>query len=376
MKSVIDEIICLRENKGGTMYDNYSNRYSVVMNEKDGSKTSYYFSSPIYNMSTHEIVELKFNNNNGDFYFSGSNAFINISDDIYIENEQWRCKLSIDTRNKSVSDKAIMIENGVLYPTVNGIICKFNMNERECISFELETDHPPMFAQNNGKYFALMEYKFTPSLTVSCIGCVDSDGNIIAPAEIMYEIINDRKFRITIIPCFPKAQYLLFEINAYEKKLFYDTTVESMNPDVNNVFGGIAFIGTNKYCGEQWLYSKPDISKLSGLFNANINRLVMHIPKLDKSCISLSAYKVSERFCSFGSNWSNKVPEDKFISYSRNSNCYYSIDITDYFVSQDSRKLACNEGLIIRADNTYGNFTVLSTSDSSFAPQIFEINYN
>ena len=76
---------------------------------------------------------------------------------------------------------------------------------------------------------------------------------------------------------------MLFEANLYESKQIQDTTVESANPEVNNAFGGTAFIGNTTEFGEQWLYSRPDYSKFSELTDRQIIKAVLHMPKLNRS---------------------------------------------------------------------------------------------
>ena len=68
MKSILDEIKQLRNAEHLNIDRNNTNRYRVIVNEKDGTKTSYYFSTPIYNIQTRNIVDLKFRQNgNGSF---------------------------------------------------------------------------------------------------------------------------------------------------------------------------------------------------------------------------------------------------------------------------------------------------------------------
>lgn len=88
----------------------------------------------------------------------------------------------------------------------------------------------------------------------------------------------------------------------YENKFFQDTTVENLHSTVNNAFGSTGFIGnTALYC-EQWLYSRPDFSRMAEVMNKRVNKTVLHMPKYNNSNVELGAYKVASRFCSFGSN--------------------------------------------------------------------------
>ena len=157
----------------------------------------------------------------------------------------------------------------------------------------------------------------------------------------------------------------------YEGKLIQDTTVESMHPTMNNAFGGTAFLGTTDYLGEQWLYSRVDFSNISQLHNKKIIKAILHIPKLNKSNGLLTANRISSRFCSFGSNWKNKIPVTKQFSESFISNGYHHIDITS-LVRRIGKQ---SESFVIKTKATDNKSTVISTGDSFFNPQIIELKY-
>ena len=57
MQSVLEEIKKLRNDSPITIDYNNSNRYRLVVEENDESKTAYYFSTPIYNQKTRKKKE-------------------------------------------------------------------------------------------------------------------------------------------------------------------------------------------------------------------------------------------------------------------------------------------------------------------------------
>jgi hypothetical protein len=99
------------------------------------------------------------------------------------------------------------------------------------------------------------------------------------------------------------------------------------------------------------------------------------MPKLNWSDVGVCAFKVTSRFCSFGSNWNNKVPGGMVIADSQTANGYQSIDLTPLLVDQRTRTMLRTEGVILRPKVKGSGFSVLSTGDSYYAPQILEINY-
>jgi hypothetical protein len=171
-----------------------------------------------------------------------------------------------------------------------------------------------------------------------------------------------------------KNGVFFFEINLYESKLFQDTTVESACPDRNNAYGAIGFIGNTKQFGEQWLYSRPDFSKIPDLTSKRIDKVLFHIPVLNGCSDTLDVFIPEKRFCSFGSTWSNKINVSQRVSSANNDGRYITIDSTNLFTSPNDHELIYNEGLILKKPK--GNTNVaISTGDCYFAPQILEIKF-
>ena len=156
-----------------------------------------------------------------------------------------------------------------------------------------------------------------------------------------------------------------------ETKLFQDTTVESRHPKMNNAFGGTAFLGQTDIFGEQWLYSRLEFSNLPQLQNKRILKAILHIPKLNNSNCLLTIHHISARFCSFGSNWKNKISITDPLTESVISNGYYHLDITNLI--RDIKKKS--ENYVIRAKDLNSKPAIISTGDSFFKPQILEVKF-
>ncbi len=375
MLSILSEIKKLRGSDAPLSVDlNNTNRYRVVTNETDGTKTAYYFSAPIYNNISKKSLSMKFDADGNEINYVGSNAKIKFSDKATLENEHGSFSVILNEEAKLVNEQEILVGNNKIYPTLNGIAYLVDCSDENGFSFVITTDSQYPDIRSNDKYFSIMKNKFEPFLTVSCIGTINTKGEIIAPAKLLNQKISQTQYSLQIKPCTPLSNSVLLEINMYENKLFQDTTVESNNPCVNNVFGSIAFIGNTNEYGEQWLYSRPDFSILSDLINKKIQNATLHIPTLNKSNVILKAHKVSSRFCSFGSNWDNKIPIAEPITSSIMSNGYQNIDITNLLTDKDGL-LTYSDGLILRTKIKNSGFTVISTGDSYCSPQILEIKY-
>lgn len=375
MQSVLGEIEKLRKGSEITVDYCNSNRYRLLIQENNGSKTAYYFSTPIYNIKTRKMIDVQFLSNGGTVYSTGSNSSITITKSILMENSEGFCEITLPQKTSFVSSREAHCGNIVLFPTANGIALKCEVNNNKKSTFIVDVGQPFLNVRDNDRCFALMKEKFRPFVVFSCIGSIDTVGTVIAPARIEYQKLTDTRYQIVVSATSPLSKYILFEANLYENKLFQDTTVESMNPSTNNAFGSIGFIGNSSLYGEQWLYSRLDFSRIPEIMDKQIQKAVIHLPKFSQSNIELSAYKVLSRFCSFGSNWNNKISGGSPISDSSSHSGYQSLDFTSLLVDSRTKTVAKSEGLIIKSSIKGAGFSVIATADSCLAPQIMEINF-
>ena len=375
MQSVFDRIVKLRNGAPFIIDRHNSNRYRFVVYENDGSKTAYYFSAPIYHHKSRKLVDLQFHRSEDGFCTAGSNADITISQNITLENAVGFCVLDLPQKPVLLSSREICCGSNTLMPTTNGIAMKCRINEREKVSLTATVSNPFLNVMANDKCLAFMQEQFTPFVVFSCIGSVDGTGNVIAPAQLEYQKLTDKKYQLTISSTSPQAQFVLLECNLYENKLFQDTTVESMHPASNNAFGSVGFIGHTSLCGEQWLYSRLDHTRMPELMDRCIHKAVLHIPKLNRNNTELCVFNVASRFCSFGSNWDNKIADSAWIADSVSNGRYQSLDLTTLLVDQRTGNLKRSEGFILKPKHRQAEFSAITTADSSFAPQILEIQF-
>ena len=375
MQSVLGEISKLR--RGSPIIIDYHNRnrYRLVVQENNGTKTAYYFSTPIYSRRTRKMIDVKFQSNGDAIFSTGSNTNITVSRNVLIENAEGSCYIELSQNCNLISSQKVRCGSMVLIPTTNGVAFKCALKTNEKATFTIEVGQPFLNVRANDRCFALMKERFRPFVVFSCIGTVDTSGDVIAPAKIEYQKLTDRRYRIAIFSTSPLAQSVLFEANLYENKLFQDTTVESMNPSTNNAFGSVGFIGNSSAYGEQWLYTRLDYSRIPEIMDKRIQKAVLHMPKLNQSKVEFSAYKVSARFCSFGSNWDNKIPGETPVSDSSSQNGYQSLDFTSLLIDGRTKTITKSEGLILKPKVKGSGFSVIATGDSYLAPQIMEINF-
>ena len=375
MTSIINEIKKLRKDRPFIVDRNNKNRYRLVFSEPDGTHTAYYFNTPIYNDSKRNLLDLKFTTDGHNAAHIGSSSIITIGNGITLSSGDEFSHISMPSGITNSSENRIFCSSVEVLPTLNGVALKVPCNMTPYYDFNLSVNRPFMNIRANNKFFSYMKGEFTPFITVSCIGSLDGNGKIIAPCIIEYQKSDDYTTNLTVRATDSDAKYIMFEVNIHEQKIIRDTTVESNNPSINNVFGSTAFIGNTKAFGEQRLYWCIDCAYMSDILYRKINSVVLHLPSYTDTRFEIDAFKVSNRFCSFGSNWNNKIPETNITYEGIADKSYYNIDITELSVNKESGWIQMSNGIVIKSKKKLRGFTTVSTGDSCFNPQIIEINY-
>lgn len=376
MQYVLAEIDKLRNGDPIIIDYHNSNRYRLVVNENDDTKTAYYFSTPIYDKERGKMLDLTFQSSDEAIELKGSNTKITITNKVIMENAEGMCTIELPAKCDYISSREVHCGNITLLPTTNGVAIKTEVGANEKSAFVIDVGNTFFNVRANDKSFSLMREQFRPFAIFSCIGAIDEKDNVIAPSKMEYQKINDRKYRITVSTRSPMAKYVLFEANLYESKLFQDTTVESGSPYTNNVFGSVGFIGNSSEYGVQWLYSRLDYSKIMPEINdKHIIKAILHIPKLNQNEAEMSVFKVMTRFCSFGSNWENKISGEETVISSKLNNGYQTLDVTSMLVNPQTQTIKKFEGMILKPKIKGTEFSVISTGDSCLSPQVIEINY-
>ena len=375
MTSVFKEIEKLRKDSFANIMDAFPNRYTVLCQEPDKTKTAYCFSVPIRNIKTNNIVDLCFSHHNYTSTFTGSEATVKIHDKASLFNQHGKCDVIFQNNTSKKTKNMVRLSNAEhyveFYPTLNGMLLIMESDWG---------DHPPQLTlrldrafqsiRKNDKYFSIIREKFVPFVTVSCIGVINAQGEVLAPCKVDHQKLSDLEYLIAFSTPRKTKNRIAIEINLQETKLFQDTTVESKHPKLNNAFGGISFLGESKEFGEQWLYSRLQMLNIAQFQNRKILKTVLHVPKLGHHTAPLTLHGLRARFCSFGSNWNNKIAIAAPISQSFFSNGYYHFNMTDILgnFTQES------ENFIIKATQT-NKPAIVSTGDSFYAPQILEVHY-
>ena len=345
-----------------------SNRYRVMVKEPLGH-TAYCFSTPIYNSSTRELICPAFEKINNGYSLKGTNGTISVCQNRCVfENREGRVIISLEEAPTIKGNELQTQSNVAVAPTLNGI--RFVIKGSR-LNLMLKSEIKQEGIIFNSTCFSVMSDKIKPFLSVATLYASDGKDRFL-PVEIRYQDKGSQMYEMSLSHEIENGSFL-FEVNLYEAKLFQDTTVSSLRPDTNNVYGAVGFIGRTKEFGEQWLYLRPDFSKIPELTSEQIEKALLHIPVLSGSYESVDVFVPEKRFCSFGSTWNNKVNESARILSSDNNGRYLSIDATTFFTNPNNQNLVYNEGMILKKSKGKNNFIAISTGDCYSAPQILEI---
>ncbi len=376
-KTVLDTIRRIRGGKAFHMSARNQNVYRVLMQETD-SQTAYYFNTPVYRRQDGRMVDLRFLETGGVRLFEGSNSTVTAAgSEIKLSDSYGDVFLYIDEMEDTQYTSGALCGSVLrVEPTLNGIAVRVFLDGGHPFLFRLRTTEAFEKIKSNGKYIAFMREQFTPFFVISTLYAKESGSEQTLPAAVTMEKTDDRSYLVRIEASTSLAHTLLFEINLYEGKFFQDTTVESRSPTRNNCYGSAAFLGQTPFFGEQWLYTKTSRKKVADIERVPVRFVRMHIPVFEKGRNPLTAFLPCARFCSFGSNWKNKIPCGDLLTVSEYTDGYYTLDLTGLLTDPKTWHLRRAEGLVLRSIPCGEDYAVIATGDCCYAPQILEVNFD
>ena len=293
----------------------------------------------------------------------GTNGSVKIQENqLIFENQDGR--VVIELMNTKIR------ANQNLYATLNGAY--FQISQQDLRFFVRVESDKEMDIFFNSTCLAWMKGMFAPLFSLASMYAKTFQGELI-PMNIEWNQ-HDKTVVEGRITGSEDTEFLCFEANLYEPKLFQDTTVEQKAPNQNNMYASVGFVGTTEQLGEQRLYSRPDIFQITEENCGLIEKVRLHIPKFFGNAKYLKVFVPQKRFCSFGTTWNNQVDQVEKTCEILENERYLSIDVTELFVDARYRFLIANEGLVLKGTSP-NHFVVLATADCYSHPQILEIQW-
>ena len=328
------------------------NPYRIVLTGANNSEIIY-FSCPIYSEITKKIIQGIWRETSEGLRFDGINVQVSVEEEcITLKNTSGECNITFNEAVKVV-------------PALNGI-----MVESECaeIIIKLRFDIEGSIISNSN-YFVYLKEGLKPFFVFSCLYGKNKD--TLMPLEIKYEQLNSKEYEIRF-KTYKKNKKVCFDMNLYQSKCIFDTTVSSKKCNENNVYGEVAFLGFSKEYGEQWLYARIDPLKLSDIKPEQIIQADYYLPAYKQTQQKLKMHVLNLPWCSFGTTWINKNDSDKAPIYSENISNYKKLEVTHVIKELLKSGEPRNVSVLIRQDAKIG-CTVVATGDNYSKPQILRI---
>ena len=300
------------------------NEYRMQVWEDDGSLTAYYFSCPIYDLENRRLLSFVISQGEDGFVAKGINSQISycknkivikqFNDEFVIEFDKQSNLSLCDESQLGLQRKAVSYGKFRAIPANNGFAIEGDKGAETEFLIRVPRIYEKIM-ENDG-YITFMKDEFMPHLGISALWCKDENSNIVPP-RLKYSKISDTIYRVSIelYSCVADEKFSFsLEINVYASKFIFDTTIDSANPDKNNAYGGVAYLGYTKQYGEQWLYSRLNPSLLIDLSYFSVSEANLLLPIFGSSGnIVLETHKMTTTWCSFGSTWNTKIVPDKLL---------------------------------------------------------------
>lgn len=382
--SVLNQIRKIRNETLLDIDTSNSNEFRVLIKEHDGL-SAYYFSCPIYRLRDKKLIDLKFYLHEKGHLLFGYNCQIKIDNQIEFTGDKGNFCLTLNNNyNFNLTDnqdrQMVTSADIKVYPTFNGIIIEQQCNQNtNNLSFDLKFNNNRSNIRTNGNYFAVMQEELVPLMTICAMFAKNCETEEISPVNLQYFTKDNQNFQISVDVSKVRTRFKKFsvfiDVNMYSPKMIFDTTVESANPDKNNAFGSVAFLGNSEDFGEQWLYSRMDTSQLLDLTHLKVEKANLYIPKFSKNDFILEAFKMSTPWCSFGSTWNNKIDFSELLLKAKILKDYKVIEVLSILEEILKAGEIRSSGMVIKLNAKANEFEVLSTGDNYYMPQILEIKF-
>lgn len=388
--SVINEIKKCRKGLNTNFAKISNNKFRVICNESENEITAYYFSCPIYRDIDNKIQTLNFQKMDEIYVFNGTNARVEIGEKCVIKNKSGKIEfigLNFSSAYKTIKPdilgnnrEALKIgENKdeiFIFPTFNGIAVQFTTESSEVTKkFTLCTDKR-FFLMGNGRYAALMAENHHPFITVSALGVSMDRGKSFQPLYC-YLKENDRGYDLIIksaCDCICSKRTYIFTLDLYAPKSIFDTTVERANPDMNNSYGSVAYIGESCFFEEQWLYTRIDAAQLLDLRYFSVVKAELYA-KIYGGESNVKVVRMNTPWCSFGNTWNTKAETGELVSQAKIKGDFLVADITKVIRKMLRQSGEPDAGVVFMPDNDgkKQSAIIVATGDNYFTPQILEI---
>lgn len=366
MTSVLKEILTLRNGYPPLILRTEENPYIVTAEEQNNSKTAYCFSIPVRTDSGKIIQQKWRKSRNGWSYKSiGGNIFIE-EDKMRMKNKTGECLFVFPDRCESYNNDKVVRNYSDILPTPNGTCIRTRLGQGREYHLILDSFSEGIKITKNDKYISLIAKSGAPFVVMSGVCTTDSENKVRGAVDLYATKNSDKKIDIRIKPKTPVGTIMYIDIAFYQTTLFQDTTIESLHPKQNNIYGSSANIGLSVPYGEQLLYSKLMPGLIREPLNREILTAIWHIPCHGQPGTDIALVNIEKPFFPEQLKWENKPSFQKNLAKTTLKGNYLNINVTN-LIQADFQG-------VLKAHSTRG-FSSISTANCNYAPQVLEINY-
>lgn len=353
------------------------NRYQIAVREEE-AMAAYLFSTPIRRANSGMLVDCRWHTR-GEYkeaYGSTSDSVIRVTQNQILLDKPKRCfTLAFDpcfaTFLREGREGQLVSPRMRIRATTNGVMVCVKLLAGQAFTARLISETHSEEVRKNSQYLSFMDRRFKPEMTISSL-FFQTEDNVIRPVKLISEQIGADIYHLEWKPETAEGGTLFFEYNLYEDKLIQDTTVSDFLAFENNAFGSVAFVGHTPEYGEQRLYSKLMLNYMSEHLFRVIQSVRLFIPTLGV-CPEIEAYRMEERFCSFGSTWENKIPYGKDRLPVIQKENYLMIDLSDYVGRRGW--IRYTYGMLLKTTPETIGYGVFAAGDSYAFPTILEVRF-
>lgn len=369
--SPLDEVFQLASDQSLSLSPKQSNRYGLQFVCENGGE-NYYFSTPIYQQDTNKLICLQFKQQGDSFTFLGSNCVVIVNEKQirFIRKSEELVVLFKIPIVWSFDNGALFSERLSIFPTYNGVMLAGDL---EVTQFDVFTNICYQEFRKSKNCVGLMENHFKPIFNFSTLFARGEDDEL-SPLLVSYFEENKQEGKVAFFATDERCTRGVIELNFYEPKMMQDTPVSEKRPNENNAFGAVAWMGQSSFYGSQWFYFRPDFHKVPEMKNKVIQKITLYLPCWSTSDLFMEMHNLQSRFCSFGSNWENKIGTGQSKYTASQKDGYLSIDVTKLY--SYSGQLTESIGTVLIAEKTnQASFQIISTADCYARPPILCVKY-
>lgn len=391
-----------------TVDERYRSEYSVGFNNKDGTKTVYVFSSPIYYRDREEnlvmidtrLKKIGKNENTEYIYESADNDIKTKFPEMFLNNNKIAISkdLTYGVRPISDTEKAVYCveENFIqkkremlkyrgmdcnlykFYPSSLGVNCEVEIEKEKENSLSFYID----LGEQGGVYPVPegLDYITLQDDNGGILGVIQKPllkyPNKSIKCDMNYEINYQQNGRYQITfkskETFPKGTVAFVSFEMRRKKQA-DNGIYSKFPDLtNNYLSNYIVVGkSNLYGIGKMLWRCETLNDVLSQDGKNMEKAFLDFYDLSPKVSSIfSVHQMKEKWCSIRGNWNKKYSVGEKIFETESTDSVIKVDLSNKIKNWIDSKEECEKGIVLEESTKSSQHIILSNDNSLFQTKV------